>query len=217
MLYYVLPTQVHHRLRNVGVDGWFVAVDVALIPQQCRDVFESGLLLQRPYELNEVQLEQYHNLMLLFYEKYKETDTNSFYVPVIHALLQSFLAIAAGFFNEHSGLNLKVSRRAEISGQFKNLLKAELRTMKSPKDYAARLNVSESYLNEVLKKTTGFPVSYWIQQEVVTEAKRLLYYSQLTVKEIAHDLGYADHSYFSRLFRKLSGASAIAFRDQYRK
>lgn len=49
------------------------------------------------------------------------------------------------------------------------------------------------------------------------EAKRLLYYSQLTVKEIAHDLGYEDHSYFSRMFRKVTGVSAITFRDQYRK
>jgi AraC family transcriptional activator of pobA len=217
MLYYVLPTQVHHRIRNVGVDGWFMAVDLSLITQDCRNVFESGLLLQRPYELNEVQLKQCDKLMVLLYEKYKEPDTNPFYVPVIHALLQSFLAIAAGFYNEHSGFNLKVSRPAELSGQFKNMLTAELRSIKSPSDYAARLNVSESYLNEVIKKTTGFPVSYWIHQEVMTEAKRLLYYSQLTVKEIAHTLGYADHSYFSRLFRKLSGTSAIAFRDQYRK
>jgi AraC family transcriptional activator of pobA len=217
MLYYVLPTQVHHRIRNVGVDGWFIAVDTALIPQEFRNVFENGLLLQRPYELDAVQLKQCDNLMILFYEKFKESDTNPFYLPVIHALLQSFLAIAAGFYNEHSGLNLKVSRPAELSGQFKNLLTSELRSIKSPTDYAARLNVSESYLNEVLKKTTGFPVSYWIHQEVMTEAKRLLYYSQLTVKEIAHTLGYSDHSYFSRLFRKLSGISAIAFRDQYRK
>ncbi|WP_052496547.1 AraC family transcriptional regulator [Pedobacter lusitanus] len=217
MLYYILPTQVHHRIRTVNVDGWYLAVDIALIPQECRNVFERGLLLQRPYELNEVQLKQCNNLMTLFHEKYKESDTDPFYAPVIHALLQSFLAIVAGHYNEHSGLNLKVSRRAEISGQFKNLLTTELRSIKSPADYASRLNVSESYLNEVLKKTTGFPVSYWIHQEVMTEAKRLLYYSRLTVKEIAHELGYADHSYFSRLFRKQSGTTAIAFRDQYRK
>jgi len=217
MLYYVLPTQIHHKIHNLGVDGWFIAVDVSLIPQDYRNVFENGLLLQRPYELSELQLQQCNSLMMLLYEKYKETDDSPFYVPVIHALLKSFLAIAAGYYNEHSGLNLKVSRRAELAGQFKNLLTTELRSIKRPIDYAARLNVSESYLNEVLKKTTGYPVSYWIHQEVMTEAKRLLYYSQLTVKEIAHNLGYADHSYFSRLFRKLTGTSAIAFRSKYRK
>jgi len=217
MLYYVLPTQVHHRIRNEAIDGWFIAVDTALIPPECRNVFESSLLLQQPYALNDARLHQFHSVMTLLREKYEEAETHPFYVPVIHALLHSFLAMAAGCYNGYSGMNLKVSRPAQLTAQFKNLLVAELRSVKSPAAYASMLNVSESYLNEALKKMTGFPVSYWIQQEVMMEAKRLLYYSQLTVKEIAHTLGYADHSYFSRLFRKVIGASAISFREQYRK
>jgi AraC family transcriptional activator of pobA len=217
MLYYVLPTQVHHRIRNEGAEGWFIAVDTALIPPECRSVFESRLLLQQPYQLTGGQSKQYHNLLLLLSEKYEEAETGPFYVPVIHALLRSFIAMAAGCYNGFSGAALKVSRLAVLTSEFKNLLAAEIRTVKSPAAYALKLNVSESYLNEALKKTTGFPVSYWIQQEVMMEAKRLLYYSQLNVKEIAHTLGYADHSYFSRLFRQVTGTSAIAFREQYRK
>ena len=216
-LYYVLPSQVHHRIRNYETDGWFIAVDTTLIAPECRNVFESSLLLQQPYALNATQLKQCCDLLLLLSEKYEEGDNGPFCVTIIHALLQSFLAMAACCYNEVSGTNLKVSRPAQLTSQFKNLLQAELRSNKSPADYAAMLNVSEPYLSEALKKTTGFPVSYWIQQEVMMEAKRLLYYSQLTVKEIAHSLGYADHSYFSRLFRKVTGGSALAFREQYRK
>ncbi len=217
MLYYILPSQVHHRIRTALVEGWFIAVDTALIPSECRMVFEGGLLLQQPYLLNKVQLGQVHNLLTLLQEKFLEERTNPFYIPVIHALLQSFLVIAAGCYNVSLGKDVKVSRPSELTRAFKKLLVAELRTNKSPADYASMLNVSESYLSESLKKITGAPVSYWIQQEVMLEAKRLLYYSELTVKQIAHNLGYADHSYFSRLFRKVTGSSAIAFRQQYRK
>ena len=56
------------------------------------------------------------------------------------------------------------------------------------------------------------PVSYWIQHELVLEAKRLLYYSDLTVKEVAFALGYDDHAYFSRLFSKVTGMSPGSFR-----
>ena len=217
MLYYVLPAQVHNRIRNKEVEGWFLKVDTALIPSECRNVFEGGLSLQQPFVLNEVQISQCENLLQLLNEKCKEDDKSPFYIPVIHALLQSFLVIAAGYYNGYSGLDLKVSRPAQLTIGFKNLLGTELRSIKSPADYAARLNVSEPYLSEALKKTTGFPASYWIHQEVIMEAKRLLYYSQLTVKEIAYNLGYEDHSYFSRLFRKITGVSAIAFREQYRK
>jgi len=79
------------------------------------------------------------------------------------------------------------------------------------------LNVSETYLNEALKKVTGLSVSYWIQQEVLLEAKRLLYYSEMNVKEIAHTLGYTDHTYFSRLFKKTEGTTPLLFRTHYRK
>jgi AraC family transcriptional activator of pobA len=217
MLYYVLPTQAHNRIRNEKVDGWLLAVDTALIPAECRYVFESSLLLQQPYSLNDSQLGQYCTLLTMIDEKYKEENTGPFYVTAIHALLQSFLATAAGHYEGHTGINLKASRLTQLTGGFKNLLTTELRIIKSPAAYAARLNVSESYLNEALKKTTGLTVSYWIHQEVMMEAKRLLYYSGLTVKEIAHNLGYDDHSYFSRIFRKVTGVSAIAFREQYRK
>ena len=216
-LYYILPAQVHNRIRSEDVDGWFIAVDTALIPPECRNIFEGRLLLQQPYALSDVQLWQCRSLVELLYEKYKEDGTDPFYTTITHALLKSFLAVAAGCYNGYSGIDLKVSRPAQLTSQFKNLLVTKLRSIKSPADYAAMLNVSESYLSEALKKTTGFPVSYWIQQEVMMEAKRLLYYSQLTVKEIAHTLGYTDHSYFSRLFRKVTGTQAVTFRDNYRK
>lgn len=217
MLYYVLPAQAHNRIRNKSVDGWLLAVDTTLIPAECRQVFESSLLLQQPYQLDNSQLGQCQNLLALLDEKYREVNKGTFHVTALHALLLSFLAMAAGYYESHTGINLKASRLTQLTGGFKNLLTSELRKMKSPAAYAERLNVSESYLNEAIKKTTGFTVSYWIHQEVMMEAKRLLYYSQLTVKEIAHDLGYDDHSYFSRVFRKVTGVSAIAFRGQYRK
>lgn len=105
----------------------------------------------------------------------------------------------------------------ELSQQFKKLLARHVQTQKSPSAYAAMLNVSETYLNEALKKTTGLSVSYWILNEVMLEAKRLLYYSDQNVKQIAHNLGYEDHAYFSRLFKKAEGVTPLTFRDCYHK
>ena len=86
--------------------------------------------------------------------------------------------------------------------------------MKSPSEYADKLNLSTAYLNECVKNTTGYSVSYHIQQRVILEAKRLLYYSDKSVKEIAAELGYDDYPYFSRLFTKIAGITALAFRNK---
>jgi AraC family transcriptional activator of pobA len=217
MLYYVLPAQVHHRIRNEAATGWFIAVDTSLIPRECRNVFESQLSLQQPYPLHSNELRQCHELLMLLTEKQGEEISSPFYTTIVHSLLQSFIGIVAGCYSQHTGLNLNLSRSAQLSAQFKRLLSTELHSKKGPAEYAEMLNISESYLSESLKKHTGFHASYWIQQEVMMEAKRLLYYSELTVKEIAHHLGYSDHSYFCRLFRKVTGIPAMAFRKQYRK
>ena len=68
-----------------------------------------------------------------------------------------------------------------------------------------------------LQPPTGFPISYWIHQQVVLEAKRLLYYTNMDVKEIAFSLGYEDPTYFSRLFSKVTGISPGAFRQKFHK
>jgi AraC family transcriptional activator of pobA len=52
MLYYGLPTQAHNRIQNRKVNGWLLAVDAALIPAECRRLFESSLLPQQQYPLN---------------------------------------------------------------------------------------------------------------------------------------------------------------------
>ena len=86
--------------------------------------------------------------------------------------------------------------------------------MKSPAEYAKTLNISSAYLNECVKSTTGNSVSYYIQQRIILEAKRLLYHSGKSVKEIAVELGYDDYPYFSRLFSKVTGMTALAFRNK---
>ncbi len=215
-LYYVLPTQIHNRLRNEAADGWFIGIDTTFVARECRDVFEGQLVLQTPFLCDEGQIKHFHDLLGLLREKSEETE-KPFHAPIIQGLVQAFIGMAAGGYQGRRGADVKQSGLATLAREFKKLLVAQLRTSKSPAAYAARLNVSESYLNEALRKTTGFPVSYWIQQEVAMEAKRLLYYSELNVKQIAHKLGYDDHSYFSRFFRKAVGVSAMAFREQYRK
>ena len=216
-LYYVLPGQVHHRIKNDGAFGWFIAIDTMLISPDYRAVFENQLLLQQPFRLNDTQARHCKSLLSLLYEKYREDDQGTFYLSVVHSLLQSFLGIAAACFNQTGNERLAISRPAQLSQQFKKLLVEHVRKLKSPSAYAVKLHVSESYLNEALKKVTGFSVSYWIRQEIILEAKRLLYYSELNVKEIAHTLGYEDHAYFSRFFKKAEGITPLAFRADYRK
>ncbi|MDR6760040.1 AraC-like DNA-binding protein [Flavobacterium sp. 2755] len=108
----------------------------------------------------------------------------------------------------------KYSRFEVVTKAFKKVLELNFTTIKSPSAYADILNISTPYLNECLKTATGYSVSYHIQQRVVLEAKRLLYHSDKSIKEIATDLGYDDYSYFTRLFSKIVQMTPLAFRNK---
>lgn len=110
----------------------------------------------------------------------------------------------------------KLSRFELVTRAFKLALEQHFIKDKRPAGYASKLNISVPYLNECVKNTTGFPVSYHIQQRIILEAKRLLYHSNKSVKEIAAELGYEDYAYFSRLFNKITGMSALTFRNKNR-
>jgi len=216
-LYYILPGQVHHRVTGEVAKGWYLAADTLLIAPDYRSIFEDQLVLQQPFLLSPAQVTQCHNLLSLIDEKYNEEAQCPFQMQIVHSLLQSFVGIVAGCYSELKNPQSKVSRPTQLARQFKKLLTSKVQTIKSPSAYASLLNVSESYLNEALKKTTGLSVSYWITNEVMLEARRLLYYSELNVKEIAHSLGYEDHAYFSRLFKRAAGITPLSFREGYRK
>ncbi|RAJ30319.1 helix-turn-helix domain-containing protein [Pedobacter cryoconitis] len=106
------------------------------------------------------------------------------------------------------------SRFEVITKSFKSTLEQDFTKVKSPMAYAKSLNISTPYLNECVKTATGNSVSYHIQQRVILEAKRLLYHSNKSIKEIAGELGYDDYSYFIRLFVKITGMTPLAFRTK---
>lgn len=212
-IFYILPSQVHNLIQTDHAEGWFLAVDVSLIPAYSREVFEQGPGLQSPRTLTTYQLMQYTGLLEILHSSFVQRDVDKYYLPIIHSLAQSFLAMAASTFGFTKNTDNTHSRSAELVHQFKKLLAANIYKIKSPAAYASKLNVSPGYLNETLKKITGSTVSHWIQQEMVTEAKRLLHYSDADVKQISLELGYTNFSYFCRLFRRLSGMSPLKFRE----
>jgi AraC family transcriptional activator of pobA len=212
-LYYVLPSQIHYQIEAADAEGWFLAVDTSLITTDLRLVFENRLDLQLPCKLTEYELTQYQSLLRLLQLESAMRQGDKFYLSIIHALVRSFLAMAASTYNFSATIANKHTRSAELAWQFKNLLATHIHNLKRPSAYAAKLNVSPGYLNEAVKNVTGSTVSYWIQQEILSEARRLLYYSDKSIKEIAHQLGYSDCAYFIRSFRKALGVSPLAFRS----
>jgi AraC-like DNA-binding protein len=70
----------------------------------------------------------------------------------------------------------------------------------SPADYAELLYISPKALAKITKSYFNKPLSSLINERIIIEAKRELYLTDKTIKEIV-ELGYEDEYYFSRFFK----------------
>jgi AraC family transcriptional activator of pobA len=96
--------------------------------------------------------------------------------------------------------------------RFFSLLDQHFRTLKMPADYADLMAVTPAYLNNVIKDNLGFTTSYFIQQRILTEAKRLMMFEELNMKEVAYSLGFFDVSHFSKFFKRITGKRFTDFK-----
>ncbi len=96
------------------------------------------------------------------------------------------------------------------------LLEQHYKTVKSPKAYAALMNMSERHLNRICRLCLKKNISGLIADRVMLEARRMLVQARLPVAEVAAGLGYFDQSYFTRLFKKRCGYTPTAFTSRYR-
>lgn len=80
--------------------------------------------------------------------------------------------------------------------------------------YADQLHVSKNHLHKIVKRFTGKTPLAWIDEAIILEAKNQLTHSDLNVSEIAGKVGVDDPSYFARFFKKHTGTTPIAYREE---
>lgn len=146
--------------------------------------------------------------------KFSERKQEKLFAAILKESFNTLVTLVASQYLCQSKNTDNYSRFEAVTKSFKQELEQNFIRIKAPAAYAAKLNISSPYLNECVKKATGNPVSYHIQQRVVLEASRLLYHSNKSIKEIAGQLGYTDYSYFTRLFVKITGTTPVVFRTK---
>ena len=101
--------------------------------------------------------------------------------------------------------------------RFATLLETDFARHHDVQHYATALHVAPVKLSRVLGRVVGKSTKRLIDERIVLEAKRLLHYTDLAVKEIAAALGYSDLFHLSKTFKRLTGLAPQVFREQGQK
>lgn len=81
---------------------------------------------------------------------------------------------------------------------------------------ATKMNVSQRYLSDTLKKETGKSTTEHLHLYLIGEAKNSLLEPSKSISEIAYELGFEYPQYFSRLFKKKEGITPKEYREKYK-
>lgn len=116
------------------------------------------------------------------------------------------MALLAGQ-NQHDGRRSPIARVQEH-------LRLHLAAPVSVPELAAMASFSPSHFSARFRAVTGFSVVEYVKRLRMARARQLLITSDLTVADVAADVGYADPFYFSRQFRTVTGLSPRSYRQR---
>ena len=97
---------------------------------------------------------------------------------------------------------------------YRTLVDQNFRQSRRIADYAARMAISPTHLNRVCRQVLGTSALAVIEGRIALEARRQLLFSTLSIKQIGADLGYDDPAYFSRVVKRVLGATPAGLRSR---
>jgi AraC family transcriptional activator of pobA len=212
----VKPFQVHApKDASNDVRGFFMTVESFLVPNHLREMLENLSAQQQYAKFEEGEGTELEDTAALLHRTF--TTDSPYKAIILNGLLTAFLSQACALYYKKGNVKPQPKSQAGIiTAKFKDLLE-QYSFLQLPSFYAKKLNITTSHLNHCLNATTGLSVTHWLQNAMITEAKKQIYYTDADSKEIAYALGYDDHTYFSRLFKKITGETPIAFRKKFRE
>jgi AraC family transcriptional activator of pobA len=214
-VFFMRPGQVHDLVLKAESKGYIM---------QFRDEFyfpkdkASNQLLRKAsninyYQLNAASFKKLQTILTYIFQEYAEK--NERYEDVIKANMGIFFIELSRQHssNPSNDVSLYMQERLE---KFLELLEQNVFTHKQVSQYAAMLNLSTYQLNAIVKIALGKTSSELINEHIILEAKRCLLATSNQINQTAYRLGYEDVSYFIRFFKKHTGYSPEAFRNNFR-
>ncbi|NOY58276.1 MAG: helix-turn-helix domain-containing protein, partial [Calditrichaeota bacterium] len=163
-----------------------------------------------PLILNDEELEklsEYASEMLSF-----DQSEIMFKEGAIGALLKLILIRCYNLCSISPKETIQGSSENSILKSFKNLVSENYSIWHSTSNYANELNITPDHLNRVVKSLTGKTAKEHIQDQIITVAKRLIYFTDLSNKEIGYKLGFSEPANFSAFFKNCTGISPSKFK-----
>lgn len=136
---------------------------------------------------------------------------------ILGSLLTSFAYYALEIWSRKIEVEKDVrksvsARTNQAFERFINLVSEHHNSQRAVGFYAQKLSLTPKYLSKLVKEASGRSAPEWIDAFVVMEARNLLRYSDMSIKEIVYALNFPNQSVFYRYFKEHTGRTPLQYR-----
>lgn len=133
---------------------------------------------------------------------------------VLMTLQYKWLSVLSQLHTLQSTDIQRLTRKEELFKNFISLVTAEFMRERSIKYYADKMCISPKYLGVIVKDVSGQNANTIIDHCVISEAKNLLKYSEMSIQQVSQHLNFSNQSFFGKYFKKHTGLSPMEFRSK---
>jgi len=218
-VHFVSPGQIH-KLSLKKNKGYVLCFTEDFVSLKSKDRFTETFPFYDSsnypvLRLNKAMTEQVNELVLALNKELRSENPDA--MDICRSYLNIILLKLKAAFNETVDTRQELQDKNQKVTHFKKLIDENYLSHKTVSDYAEELNVSPNHLNALCKKQEGKTATQFIQERILLEAKRLLYATDMHIKEISFYLHFEDVPYFNRFFKKQTQLTPIEYRNQFHK
>lgn len=214
-IYFSSPEQVHVKGEST-LTGTVISFTKEFFTIEQNSGIDKLPLIQNLMNLHELrltisQIEEFELILDNCVKEYQQEGalrTEMLYAH-LRVLITYLSRIYTDFYNEK-----KPFQNRDLYRRFQNCLEENYLRIQTAGEYSQLLNISVSHLNALIKSESGKTVTQHVHDRLILEAKRLLYNTDQTIKQIAFSLNFRDTSYFSRFFKKMTSHTPFEYRKQ---
>jgi AraC-like DNA-binding protein len=202
--------------RSADIAAWQFSRDFYCIVDHDKEVSCVGFIFYGPPQkmfirLNDADQKKADMILQMLQDEFDMND--QIQGEMMQVLLKRLIIIVTRLAKDQF-INEKElpGEKLDIVRNYNFLVESHYRTQRQVKFYADQLHKSPKTLSNLFALYNHKSPLLIIQERIIMEAKRLLFYTDRTAKEIAYELGFEDAGHFGKFFKRNTGLSISEFK-----
>lgn len=207
-IFFIIRKEQVHFWNIISEPEGFVIIIKKSYIDNCLD-FEIKQLLLKLSTYTHITPKDNRTIGLLFNLLLEEQNSDNRNKITFDGLLKALLSKLLDFKKLEQQVN------DSIYLQYIEILTSHNSLSNNVEYYANLLNTSPQNLNTICRNECGKSASEVLSDFILSEAKRLLLYTDKTITEIAYSLSFKDNSHFTKYFKRHIGYTPSNYKNSY--